>query len=155
MKRLLFVILLAFVSFSIVACAEIGVGKNAPEISAKAWLNGDGLKLADVKDKYVVVEFWATWCPPCRMTIPHLKTMNANYKDKNVVFVSLTNEDYNTVTKFNESFKMDWLVGTESNTANAYGVNGIPHAFIVKDGKIVWEGHPMNGLEQKLAELTK
>ena len=50
---------------------------------------------------------------------------------------------------------MDWLVGTESNTANAYGVNGIPHAFIVKDGKIVWEGHPMNGLEQKLAELTK
>ena len=155
MKRFLFILLLAFVSFSIVACAEIGVGKDAPEISASSWINGEGLKLADVKDKYVVVEFWATWCPPCRKSIPHLKTMNAKFKDKNVIFVSLTNESKDKVTEFNKSYNMDWLVGTGSDTASKYGVQGIPHAFIVKDSKVVWEGHPMDGLEEKLAELTK
>ena len=97
MKKFLFVLMLAFISFSLVACAEIGVGGNAPEISAASWLNGNGIKLADCKDKYVVVEFWATWCPPCRKSIPHLKTMNAKYKDKNVIFVSLTDEDKATV----------------------------------------------------------
>ncbi len=155
MKKFLFLLMLAFISFSLIACAEIGVGKDAPEISAEAWLNGDGIKLADCKDKIVVVEFWATWCPPCRKSIPHLKTMNAKLKDKNVVFVSLTNEDKDTVTKFNVKAGMDWLVGIGSNSASDYGVNGIPHAFIVKEGKVIWQGHPMAGLEEKLAELTK
>lgn len=156
MKRCLLFVLLAFVvMFSLTACAEIGVGKEAPEISAQSWLNGDGIKLADNKDKIVVVEFWATWCPPCRASIPHLKKMNAELKDKNIVFVSLTDEDINTVTKFNAKAGMDWLVGTGSNASRAYGVSGIPHAFIVQNGKIVWNGHPMGGLEEKLKELTK
>lgn len=157
MKKFLFVLMLAFISFSLVACAEIGVGGNAPEISAASWLNGNGIKLADCKDKYVVVEFWATWCPPCRKSIPHLKSMNAKYKDKNVIFVSLTDEDKATVTAFNEKSptKMDWLVGTGSESGSDYRVRGIPHAFIVKDGKVIWQGHPMDGLEEKLAELTK
>ena len=157
MKKFLFVLMLAFISFSLVACAEIGVGRDAPEISAAAWLNGNGLKLADCKDKIVVVEFWATWCSPCRKTIPHLKSMNAKYKDKNIIFVSLTDEDKNTVTSFNEKSptKMDWLVGTGSNTGSEYGIRSIPHAFIVQNGKITWAGHPMDGLEEKLAELTK
>ena len=154
MKRLFFIFLLAFISFSLVACAD-SIGKDAPEISAQAWLNGTGLKLAESKNKIVVVEFWATWCPPCRASILHLKKMNATYKDKNVVFVSLTDEDENTVKNFNKTMGMDWLVGMGSPTGRVYGVRGIPHAFIVKDGKIAWEGHPMDGLEQKLAEMTK
>lgn len=155
MKKFLFILLLAFISFSLVACAEIGVGKAAPEISAQEWLNGDGIKLADVKDKIVVVEFWATWCPPCRASIPHLKEMNAKFKDKNVIFVSLTDEDKATVTEFNKSFGMNWLVGVGSNTGSDYGIRSIPRAFIVKNGNIIWTDHPMRGLEQKLEELTK
>lgn len=154
MKKFFFILLLAFISLSIVACAD-SIGKDAPEISAKSWLNGTGLKLADNKDKIVVVEFWATWCPPCRASIPHLKQMNAKFKDKNVIFVSLTDEDENTVKNFNKTMGMDWLVGIESMSGNDYEVRTIPHAFIVKDGKIAWKGHPMNGLEQKLEELTK
>lgn len=156
MKKALIGILLVFVGFiCLTALAELAIGDNAPEISATNWLNGTGLKLADCKDKIVVVEFWATWCPPCRASIPHLKKMNAEMKDKNIVFVSLTNEDKATVDKFNEKAGMDWLVGTGSKTSGAYGVRGIPHAFIIQNGKIIWEGHPMGGLEEKLKTLVK
>ena len=148
-------LILCFLSLYFVACAEVNVGNKAPEISAQSWINGDGITLADSGDKIVVVEFWATWCPPCRESIKHLKKMNAKYKTKNVVFVSLTNEDKATVQKFNIKAGMDWLVGTGSNSANEYGVRGIPHAFVVQKGKIIWAGHPMDGLEEKLAELTK
>ena len=159
-KYMAFICLLfSFLSLYFVACAEVSVGKEAPEISAENWLYGNGLKLADSKDKIVVVEFWATWCPPCRESIKHLKKMNAEYKTKNVVFVSLTNEDKATVEKFNHKAKpeskMDWLVGTGSNTANQYGVRGIPQAFIVQNGIITWSGHPMDGLDKRLAELTR
>lgn len=145
---------LCFMSLYFVACAEVSVGANAPEISATNWLNGNGVKIADSKDKILVVEFWATWCQPCRESIKHLKKMNANYKSKNVVFVSLTNEDKATVERFNQKAGMDWLVGTGSTSANDYGVRGIPHAFIVEDGKVTWAGHPMDGLDKKLEELT-
>ena len=64
-------------------------GKAAPEISAAKWFNTESFSLANNSDKIVVVEFWATWCPPCRQSIPHLKELSENYKDKNVVFVSL------------------------------------------------------------------
>lgn len=157
MKKYMFLLplLLSFLAIYYVACAEINVGASAPEISAENWLNGNGITLSENKDKIIVVEFWATWCPPCRESIKHLKKMNANYKTKNVIFVSLTNEDKATVENFNKKAGMDWLVGTGSNSANEYGVRGIPHAFIVQNEKIIWAGHPMAGLNEKLEELTK
>lgn len=157
MKKLFTAILVVFACLlcCLAADAEISVGSDAPEISAENWLNGTGLKLAENHDKIVVVEFWATWCPPCRASIPHLKKMNSELKDKNIIFVSLTNEDIAAVQKFNTKAGMDWLVGTGSKTANEYGVEGIPHAFIIQKGKITWHGHPMGGLEEKLKELIK
>ena len=157
MKKSLVAFMLIFASllFCFVAEAEMSAGSQAPEISAQNWINGKGIKLAENQDKTVVIEFWATWCPPCRKSIPHLKQLNNEYKNKNVIFVSLTNEDLASVEKFNQKVGMDWLIGTGSNTASDYKVNGIPHAFIIQKGKVVWEGHPMFGLEEKLKEITK
>lgn len=152
--------LLAFALF--VFCFGIVVpgctqGENAvaPEVTAGTWINSDGFKLADNKDKIVVVEFWATWCPPCRQSIPHLKTLNDTYKDKGVVIVSLSNEPAETINEFNKKAGMDWTIGAESSAGNDYGVSGIPAAFIVVDGKIVWNGHPMGGLDEQIKKLVE
>ena len=157
MKRFsYFLIAIFFFCFGVVmpGCSQ-GQGGEAPEVSAGTWINTDGFKLADHKDKIVVVEFWATWCPPCRTSIPHLKTLHHEYKDKGVVLVSLSNEPADTINEFNKKAGMDWIVGAESNAGSAYGVSGIPSAFIVVDGKIVWNGHPMGGLDAEIKKLVE
>ena len=126
-------------------------GPKAPEIQAAYWLNTAPLSLADLRGKIVVLEFWATWCPPCRTTIPHLVKMYKTYKDKGVVFVSLTNEPRRKVEPFAGKMGMVYPIGGDSPTGGVYGVRGIPHAFIIDaSGAVVWQGHPMGGLQEAI-----
>src|SRR5262245_53219774 len=55
------------------------VGAKAPDIAIKS-VDGADLKLADLKGKVVLLDFWATWCPPCRVSLPHLQTLSADKK---------------------------------------------------------------------------
>ncbi len=127
------------------------VGSNAPEINAREWINAGGnVSLEQFKDKVVVVEFWATWCPPCREAIPHLVKLYNKEKSKGLVVIGLTNEKRKSakIDKFVKKMKMNYIVGTGSTSGQAYSVRGIPAAFVIVDGKIIWEGHPMNGLDE-------
>ena len=129
------------------------VGKPAPEIKAAYWINTPGLKLSDLTGKVVVVEFWATWCPPCRKSIPHLIELNKKFADKGVVFIGLSDETQDKVAPFVKQMNMDYAVGGGSPTGNLYGVTGIPTAFIVDTtGKVAWEGHPMDPEFEKALE---
>lgn len=154
-KFSLFLVAVMFFCFGVVTpgCSKNASGE-APEVAAGTWINTDSFKLSDHKDKIVIVEFWATWCPPCRTSIPHLKTLHNEYKDKGVVLVSLSQEPADTINEFNKKAGMNWIIGAESSAGSAYGVTGIPAAFIVVDGKIVWNGHPMAGLDAKVKELV-
>ena len=140
--------------------AELGDAAKPLQISE--WVKGKPVNLAATKGKQiVVVEFWATWCPPCRASIPHLTEMQKKFKD--VAFVGISDEDAATVKKFVAKMgtKMDYTVAVDDdkNTSAAYmgafGIRGIPHAFIVdKMGRIVWHGHPMDNLEKTLEEVV-
>jgi len=132
------------------------VGQNFIETDAKAWLNSDALKIADQKGKVVILEFWATWCPPCRKSIPHLIELYDKYKDKGVVFMAFTDEPKETVEPFVKEMKMPYPIGIESKFSASYNVSGIPHAVIIgTDGKIAWEGHPMEpSFTKKVEELA-
>ncbi len=140
--------------FIVPGCSQ-GIDSPAPEVSAASWINSSGFKIADNKDKIVIVEFWATWCPPCRQSIPHLKELNNTYKDRGVVLVSLTDEPAETINEFNKKAEMNWTIGAGSSSGRDYGVKGIPSAFIVVDGKIVWNDHPMKGLDQEIKKLVE
>ena len=157
MKKVSLLVFALFVfcfGFCVPGCTQ-NVGSDAPEVTATTWINTDGFKLADHKDKIVVVELWATWCPPCRKSIPHLKTMHDTYKDQGLVIVSLSDEPAETINEFNKKAGMDWIVGAGSSSGRDYGVSGIPTAFIVVDGKIAWNGHPMGGLEEEVKKLIE
>lgn len=143
-----------------VSSAELGDAAKPLQIAT--WVKGTPLDLAAAKGKQiVVVEFWATWCPPCRASIPHLTEMQKKFKD--VAFVGVSDEDAATVKKFVAKMgdKMDYTVAVDDDdkTSDAYmkafGIGGIPHAFIVdKTGHIIWHGHPMGDLEKTLEEVV-
>jgi len=136
--------------------AEAASGPKAPEIQAAYWLNTEPLTLADLRGKIVVLEFWATWCPPCRTTIPHLSKLYKTYKGRGVVFISLTDEPQETVEPFVRKMNMPYPIGGGSPTGRAYGVRGIPHAFIIDpSGRVVAHGHPMGGLEEAIERQLK
>ena len=121
--------------------AALSAGSSAPEIQVSDWCNSGPLSLAMLRDKVVVVEFWATWCGPCRTSIPHLNQIQRQYKDKNVVVIGLTDEPKSKVGGFVNQ-NMQYAVGCGSPTFQSYGVRGIPAAFIVTNGTIAWAGHP-------------
>jgi thiol-disulfide isomerase/thioredoxin len=129
------------------------LGDPAAPLSIASWVKGEAVTLADLKGKQVaVVEFWATWCPPCRETIPALTKLQKQF-EKDVVFIGVSDEEAATVKPFVDKMgeKMEYRVavdkeqGTMRDYMAAYGQNGIPTAFIVdKESKIVWVGSPMD-----------
>ncbi len=142
--------LLSLFAYTAVAAA---IGDVAPELKVLKWVQGGPVELK--AGQITVVEFWATWCPPCRATIPHLNEVYKKYSAKNVAIVGISNEKESTISKFIAKMgdKMTYPVaigsqGLYEGYMTAFKVNGIPHAFIVDaQGKFAWHGHPMQGFE--------
>jgi thiol-disulfide isomerase/thioredoxin len=103
-------------------------------------------KQPDLNGKPVLVEFWATWCPPCRKSVPHLNQIYSKYRSQGLEIVGVTDENEATVKKFQQQIPMDYnvAINTPESVYQQFGIEGIPTAFLVdKKGKIVWTGHPM------------
>lgn len=98
----------------------------------------------------VVVEFWATWCPPCVESVPHLVQLDAELGPEGLVLVGVHAargaDDEAGVRKFVEAKHVQYAIALdrEGKAGEAFGVTGIPTAFVFdKTGKLVWEGHPL------------
>ncbi len=151
-------------SFFIVACLPLKaarLGDPAAALAIKDWIKGSPVELTTGTNIYVV-EFWATWCGPCKMTIPRLSEMQAKYKDKGVIFIGISDEPAEVVKPFVAEMgaQMSYTVAcdaerrTATNYTEAYGQYSIPVAFIVgKDRKILWYGHPLAEMEPTLQNI--
>jgi thiol-disulfide isomerase/thioredoxin len=159
------VLLVVLAIFSNTGTAEevLSIGSTAPSLEIEHWVHdGEGAfkPVKDFeKDKVYVVEFWATWCGPCREVMPHLAEMQTKYGTK-IQFISVSDEPLETVqeflkTKANDEKTFDEVTKAYCLTTDPDGSvgksymeaaaqNGIPCAFVVgKDSKIEWIGHPM------------
>ncbi|HSU66398.1 MAG TPA: redoxin family protein [Tepidisphaeraceae bacterium] len=114
-------------------------GKAAPQFKLDG-LDGKPVSLADLKGKVVVLDFWATWCGPCRASLPHLNKLYNSEKDKGLqVFAVNEQEDKSDAQKFVDETKLDVpvLLDSEGKVGNQYGVTGIPQTVVIgKDGKV-------------------
>jgi thiol-disulfide isomerase/thioredoxin len=147
----------------------LSIGDKAPALEVSQWVKGDKIERLE-KDQTYVVEFWATWCGPCKVSIPHLTELQKKYQDKGVkiIGVSVMETDPKDVEPFVKKMgdKMEYSVaiddmpkGDDANPGKmaknwlmASQSEGIPTAFIVKTGKIAWIGHPMD-LEERLEKV--
>lgn len=127
----------------------------------------DGTKLSLPKDlagKVVVVDFWASWCPPCRATAPDMKKTYDKYKEKGVEFVGISLDRANgkeAAEKFIKEKNLDWIQTFsgkfwEDPTARKYSIEGIPSVWVIgKDGKVIIDGVTGDSLEDIHANLEK
>lgn len=133
------------------APAPIGPGSNAPALEIQTWYKGKPVQ--SLAKGVFVVEFWATWCGPCKVSIPHITKLAKANPDVTFIGVGIWEDDNGTnVKSFVDEMgdKMDYTVAYSGNQTGmavswmrAAGQNGIPSSFIVKDGVIQWIGHPM------------
>jgi len=144
-------VLLAAVMFALSqtpVARAVDVGEAAPEIKADYWINMPGsaksLNSEHLKGRLVLLEFWATWCGPCRESIPHLVELKKKYESKGMLLVALSDEPKSKVGPFVEKYKMPYVVGGGAkSTLQKYGINSLPTAILIgPDGKVLWTGHP-------------
>ncbi len=114
--------------------------KPAPELALKD-ADGKTVKLSDYKGKVVVLDFWATWCGPCKIEIPWLMEFQRKYKDRGFTVVGVSMDDgWHVVKPFVEEFRMNYpvVLGTDEAAQAFGGVEVLPTTFIIdKQGRIV------------------
>ncbi|MGY4384892.1 thiol-disulfide isomerase/thioredoxin [Pedobacter sp. UYP24] len=125
--------------------AQIKVGEIAPELSIKDWIkNVPDSK--DLKGKFIVIDFWATWCAPCLETLPHMNTLvEQNKSRKDLVFLALTDEKKDKVNSLLKRVSFSAAVVTDPTRKifDEYKIDQIPTCVIIDDkSKIKWVGHP-------------
>ncbi len=140
----------------------LSIGSKAPIPEISDFVRGEKPTFFE-PGKVYVIEFWATWCPPCRQSMPHLTKLAEDMKSKGVVIVGVSDEKVETVRTFLE--KDEWkqkarytlATDPDRSTHKAYmeasGQGGIPTAFIVKEGVVQWIGHPMD-MDGPLAKVV-
>lgn len=104
-------------------------------------LNGKEVSLSDFRGKNVYLNFWATWCPPCKAEMPDIEKLYQETKDSDLVILAVNlGEDDPTVKAFIEENKYNFrvLLDSKQNVAAKYNINAIPASFFInKDGTII------------------
>ena len=158
-KKLIVCVLVCLVAQ--ISCASVGVnvGQEAPDFSLKD-TEGKTVKLKDFRgDKIVVLDFWASWCGPCRRAIPELNRIQKDYAEKGVQVLGINiREKPAAVVSFKRQHMVKYriLLDLKGTVAGDYRVKGIPNLIVIdKDGVVKYNGHSPSKLKDILRKLVK
>ena len=121
------------------------VGKSVDNPTVEKWFVGDGE--VDLQSGTTLVVFWEVWCPHCQREVPELEATHNKFKGKGLEVVGLTKITKSATEEKVADFVADQgvtyrMAKEDGSTSQAFAVSGIPAAAVVKDGKVLWRGHP-------------
>lgn len=127
------------------ATDSVGINQNSVKLKAKDFklkdLSGKELSLSDLRGKKVFLNFWATWCPPCKAEMPEIEKLYQETKNSDLVIVAVEiGEPLSTVKPFIDQNKYNFkvLLDSDQSVAAQYGISAIPTSFFIdKEGNIV------------------
>ena len=134
------------------------VGRNAPDF-ALTQLNGGVMKLSDYKGKLIALNFWASWCPPCRAEIPAFVKIQEKYQDKGFTFLGVAIEDKEDVERYINEISINYP--TSYGVEDAYDVSAkygnpdgaLPYTLLINADQKIVESHNGQMSEEMLEEL--
>ncbi len=166
-KMSIWIIGLFLFSLSSFGCQkEVGAGPQAPDFSLPD-LSGKTVTLKQYRDNVVILDFWATWCPPCRASIPELVKLQERYKDKGLVVLGISTDDQRKVNNeylrsFCEKFKVNYkILRYDFKVIEAYfgrQAPSLPTMYVIdRQGQVrdKFVGHDPEGLQKSIAGLCK
>ena len=117
------------------------------------------MSMKDLEDKVVVIDFWATWCPPCRAEMPHMKELYAKFKDKGVEFIGISlDQDQKALTDYTAKNEIKWpqVFGARAKKlSDVAGVEGIPTLFILDKKGVLRSMEARGQLDKLIPELLE
>lgn len=148
MKKSLYILIFLIIG-NISAQSNITVGQEAPEINITNWIENIPVD-KNLKNKYIVLEFWATWCGPCIAAVPHMNSIQKDFNQKDLYYISITDESVEKVERslkrinFNSIVVTDLTKKTQINYGDGKeGLDAYPLTILIdKNGVIKWIGEP-------------
>lgn len=122
-------------------------------------ISGEKIVLNELRGDIVLLDFWGTWCAPCREEMPKLKSIYEQYKSKNFKMIGIANDNLESLSKFVKENQIEWaqiIQDNDKSIISDYNVVGYPTTFLIDvDGTILAKGLRANELSEKIAELFK
>lgn len=129
-------------------------GKAAPKLVVEKWVTGNA---PSTKGKVVLIDFWATWCPPCREFIPELNNWQKEFS-KDLVVIGVSDEHSDVIKNFMKSTKMAYNVGidTKEKMMQSIEIKAVPHVLVITPDNVVrWQGFPGSDEEPLTESILK
>ena len=135
---------------------RLAVGNEAPDFALKT-AEGEEIKLSSLRGQYVMIDFWASWCGPCRKENPHVKEVYADFHDKGFQILGVSvDQDHSAWKQAIAKDELPWLqvIDAAKEVGRTYNVSSIPFTLLLdKEGVIIAKGLRSQALRQKLEEL--